>query len=103
MPFIGPEGKILGLIYSKDLLYAMGTVRKPMKPVIVVEETEDISELFRRMKRRRIHMAVVENDKGDHVGIITLEDLIEEMVGEIYDEFYHQKASTLRHPGKAGV
>jgi len=103
VPFIGPEGRITGLIYSKDLLNASGNIRKLMKPVIAVRDREDITDLFRKMKRSRIHMAVVENDKGDHVGIITLEDLIEEMVGEIYDEFYPQKASTLRHPGKAGV
>ena len=55
---------------------------------------DEITEVFEVMKKKRIHMAIVRNKKGAHVGIVTLEDIIEELVGEIYDEYYEKKFST---------
>ena len=43
------------------------------------------------MKKKRIHMAVVEDKLGKHIGIVTLEDIMEELVGEIYDEYFELK------------
>ncbi len=79
---------IAGILYSKQLLGTEGGdledfVRKPY----FVSNEEDITDIFQRMRKNRIHMAIVRDEEGNFDGIITLEDVMEELVGEIYDEY----------------
>ena len=92
IPFIGPRGKVEGLIYSKDLLgKGSGKLSNYVRPAIFVGHNTDITDAFKVMKNKRIHMAIVIGPKGDHIGVVTLEDILEELVGEIYDEYFKDK------------
>lgn len=86
---------ILGLVYAKDLLRFLAD-RKPDEPFQLkrvlrrpefVPQSKPISELLRDMQARRVHMAIAIDEFGGVAGLITLEDIIEEMFGEIRDEY----------------
>ena len=91
-PVIGRDvNDIRGILYAKDffnLLTTVGSVdiRKIVKPPILIPETIKISILLREMQKKRIHMAIAIDEYGAVSGLVTLEDLIEEIVGEIRDE-----------------
>lgn len=85
---------IVGLLYAKDLFRVIddtdirtakvhGLIRSPVN---FVPETKPVSVLLREMRARRLHMAVVVDDYGGVAGIVTLEDIIEEIIGDIQDE-----------------
>ncbi len=92
-PIIGKDiNDIRGILYAKDfynLLSTFGTVdvRKIVKPPLFVPETMKISILLRDMQKKRIHMAIAIDEYGAVSGLVTLEDLLEEIVGEIRDEY----------------
>ncbi len=81
--------EIIGILYSKDLLgEEVGTMGEYAREVpMVVKNDDDITEVFQRMRKSRIHMAIVQDKRGKFDGLITLEDIVEELLGEIYDEF----------------
>lgn len=83
--------EILGILYSREYLLNMRTDKKPLKELLheayFVPESIHADQLFRDMQSKKIHMAVVVDEYGEVAGIITLEDLLEEIVGNIYDEF----------------
>lgn len=87
------KGEVVGIINAKDVLKFKGSkakfsVSKILRPIIFVPESTNLLELERRMKKERTHMAGVVNEHGDFIGIVTLELLIEELIGEnIKDEF----------------
>ncbi|MCC6627185.1 MAG: HlyC/CorC family transporter [Chloroflexi bacterium] len=89
----GSIDSIIGIIHLKDAVLAMASkemdqpVRAVMRPVLVVPESIHIDELMRQLRRRRMHMAVLVDEFGGTAGIATMEDLLEEIVGEIQDEF----------------
>jgi putative hemolysin len=91
-PMIGKDlNDIRGILYAKDFYNLFSTlgkvdIRKIVKPPIFVPETMKISILLREMQKKRIHMAVAIDEYGAVSGLVTLEDLIEEIVGEIRDE-----------------
>ncbi len=84
---------IKGIVYAKDLFphFWRGQVNVPisrvMRPALYVPETKRVHELMREFQRGHIHMAIVVGEYGGTKGIVTLEDLIEEVVGEIFDEY----------------
>jgi len=80
---------IVGVIYSKDLLScsALESVRDYLRSVIFIPEGKKIDELLHQMQSNRTHIAVVVDEYGVTSGIVSLEDIIEEIVGEIHDEF----------------
>jgi putative hemolysin len=83
---------IRGVLYAKDffnLFSRAGTVdiRRIIKPPIFVPETMKISRLLREMQKKRIHMGIAIDEYGAVSGLVTLEDLLEEIVGEIRDEY----------------
>jgi len=92
-PVIGQEiNDIKGILYAKDFynsLLTTGTVnlRKIIKPPLFIPETMKISNLMREMQKRRFHMAIVVDEYGAVSGLVTMEDLLEEIVGEIRDEY----------------
>jgi CBS domain containing-hemolysin-like protein len=90
---------IVGVLYAKDLLsIAHGHAPPPdalgrlVREATFVPEAKKIDDLLGEMQRERIHMAVVADEYGGTAGIVTLEDILEELVGEIQDE-YDQEAS----------
>ena len=88
----GPDD-IVGILYARDLLRLMDEgaatkqVKELMRPSYFVPETKRISELLREMQANQVHMAVVVDEFGGTAGLVTIEDIIEELVGEIADEF----------------
>ncbi len=85
------KDNIVGVVYYKDImreLYKKGSfeLEKIMKKPYFVPDTMEISQLFKEMQKRHVHMAIVVNEYGINVGIVSLEDIMEEIFGEIMDE-----------------
>lgn len=85
--------RIIGVLYAKDLLpFVMGnTIRIPLldliRPAFVVPESKRLNVLFAELRRSRIHLAIVADEYGGTAGLVTIEDVLEEIVGEIQDEY----------------
>jgi len=91
VPVKESEGKIVGVLYTKDIIHAhKGSVGKWMRKPFFVSSSSDITKIFEEMKKYRIHIGIVLDDNEQFVGIVTLEDIIEELVGSIRDEFYER-------------
>ena len=83
---------IVGIIYTKDILGLMEhknliIIQDILRPAYFVPETKKISALMRELQKSKHHMAVVIDEFGGTAGIITMEDILEEIVGEIHDEY----------------
>jgi CBS domain containing-hemolysin-like protein len=83
---------IIGIIYSKDLISAAEhreiiLLHDILRPVYFVPETKHIGEILKEFQKKRLHIGIVVNEHGGIEGLITLEDIIEEIVGEIEDEY----------------
>lgn len=88
---------IVGILYAKDLLRFVGKeeglqgkdleLEKIIRPAYFVPESKKLDSLLREFQRRRVHIAIVVDEYGGTSGIACLEDVIEEIVGEIQDEF----------------
>jgi CBS domain containing-hemolysin-like protein len=95
IPVEGDAGidDIIGIAYAKDLVRAERVgkadqkVRESMRPAKFVPESKEVSDLLREMQEEKFHMAVVVDEYGGTAGLVTLEDLLEELVGDIVDEF----------------
>ncbi len=97
---------IIGVIYSKDLISAAEhreviVLQDILRSVHFIPETKHIGEVLKDFQRKHIHLAVVVNEHGGVEGLVTLEDIIEEIVGEIEDEYDIETNSVQR--GKKGV
>ena len=79
---------VQGLLFVKDLIKAdkNAKIETLIRPVLVIPENKKINLLFKDMSQNKKHMAIVVDEHGTVVGLITIEDLIEEILGEIYDE-----------------
>ena len=83
---------VIGIIYIHDLLDmwrggAVFTVDDLLRPVIFVDEEKKVNELMRQFKKGETHLVVVKNPEGKILGLVTIEDIIEEVFGEILDEY----------------
>jgi len=84
---------IVGLLYAKDLLAHLRdggpepSLRDLLRPAYFVPETKMVDDLLREMQQRRTHMAIVVDEYGGTAGLVTVEDILEEIVGEIQDEY----------------
>src|SRR5579862_1832127 len=89
----GSKDDIVGVVHDRELLVALAngtiahtTLRSIMRPAVHVPETKKIAELLREMQRDKFSLAIVVDEYGGTAGIVTMEDLLEEIVGEIRDE-----------------
>jgi CBS domain containing-hemolysin-like protein len=83
--------EIVGVMHAKDLLAALrhnpgSAVRTIMRPPLFVPGTREVEDVLADMKRLKVHLAVVLDEYGGTAGLVTMEDLLEEIVGPIYDE-----------------
>jgi CBS domain containing-hemolysin-like protein len=95
---------IVGLVFLKDLV-ARGAagegsepVRQSLRPAHVVPESKRVAELLREMQKEKFHMAMVVDEYGGTAGLVTMEDLLEEIVGEITDEYDADEPTVERLP-----
>jgi putative hemolysin len=107
LPVCGVDGldDVLGLAYAKDLMGAErdgkenAPVAELLRPARFVPETKRVPDMLREMQRDKFHMAIVVDEYGGTAGLVTLEDIIEELVGEIVDEFDRDDPSIEPLPG----
>ena len=85
---------IIGVLYAKDLLRVLATGQAPQKirqlplrSAYFVPESKRLDDLLHEMQRQRVHMAIVVDEYGAVVGLVTIEDLVEEIIGDIKDEY----------------
>ena len=84
---------IAGMLYAKDLIRFAGATEESfelepiLRPAVLVPERKRVSELLAEMQRDKIHLAIVVDEYGGTSGLVTLEDIVEEIVGEIQDEY----------------
>jgi len=84
---------ILGVLFAKDLLRVwhegnpIETLQSLLRPAYFVPEAKKINELLAEMQSRRVHMAIIVDEYGGIAGLVTLEDIVEEILGEIQDEY----------------
>lgn len=90
---------IIGILYVKDFLKYVGMqlsnsidIKSIMRPPLFVPETKHCLELFKVLREKKLHMAVVIDEYGGTAGIVTMEDLLESIVGNIQDEYDHEEA-----------
>ena len=96
---------IIGIIYSKDLLSLLEhrdliLLQDIIRPAFYVPESKKISQLLREFQIKKAHMAIVTDEYGGMEGIITIEDIMEEIVGEIHDEY--DEVSKAAEPSRDG-
>lgn len=96
---------IVGLLYAKDLLKHWGKdesevlLRSIMRPPIFIPESKNLEEMLQEFRRKRIHLAIVVDEYGGTSGLLTIEDLLEEIVGEIQDEYDTEEERLIEEPG----
>ncbi len=85
---------IIGLIYAKDFLHLLDSssfkefdISKFLRKPLFVKENQRIQDILKTMQKEKVHVAIVIDDFGGTAGLITIEDILEELVGEIQDEF----------------
>lgn len=84
---------IVGVLYAKDLLRYLREGRtdvplgKILRPAYFIPESKKVDELLQELQRRKVHVAIVVDEYGGTAGLVTIEDLLEEIVGEIQDEY----------------
>ncbi len=91
----GKKDEVVGILYAKDLLRLRlpeetprpRSVEELLRPAHFVSAQMGVEELFRDLQRRKLHMAICVDEYGGVAGLVTMEDLLEELFGEIYDEF----------------
>jgi CBS domain containing-hemolysin-like protein len=87
---------IIGIVYAKDLLAFIKkkenfTLKEILRPPYFIPETQKISDLLQQFQRQHMHLAIVLDEFGGTSGMVTMEDIIEELVGEIQDEYDEEK------------
>ncbi len=89
----GSADNIIGILYVKDVFRRIARgdrqleLRQFLRPAMFVPETKKVDALLREMQRDKVHIAIVVDEYGGTAGLVTIEDLVEEIVGEIRDEY----------------
>jgi magnesium and cobalt transporter len=106
-PVIGEDrDEVLGILLAKDLLRYFGsdaardvTIRKLLRPAAVIPESKRLNALLKEFRASHNHMAIVVDEYGGVAGLLTIEDVLEEIVGEIEDEHDDEEAEFIRPDG----
>jgi CBS domain containing-hemolysin-like protein len=95
--------EIVGILYAKDLLPYLKPdagprppLRKLLRPPVLVPESMTVDDLLHEFQRRKVHIAVVLDEYGGTAGLVSIEDLLEEIVGEIQDEYDVEEPMVVR-------
>ncbi len=107
-PVVGADrDEVLGILLAKDLLRYYGsneakelTIRKLLRPASVIPESKRLNALLREFRASHNHMAIVVDEYGGIAGLLTIEDVLEEIVGEIDDEHDQEEAAFIRPEGE---
>ncbi|HEU5262096.1 MAG TPA: hemolysin family protein [Gemmatimonadales bacterium] len=96
---------IVGVVHAKDILAGLrsaksNTVRAVLRPAVFVPGSREVEDVLADMKRQKIHLAIVLDEFGGTAGLVTMEDLLEEIVGPIYDEYDRPAAEARVAPGE---
>jgi putative hemolysin len=99
--FVDTDDHIVGIIHAKDLLMSLARqedkpLRTLMRQPLFVPENKDLHELLAEMKLNRTQFAVVQDEFGGTAGIVTIEDIVEELVGDIVDEYDNEEPPFVR-------
>ncbi|ASF39240.1 HlyC/CorC family transporter [Halobacillus halophilus] len=96
----GDKDQVIGIIHMKEFFYEdvqeQGSLRSFIRPVMKVFENVPIHDLLVKMQKDRTHMVVLMDEYGGTSGIVTVEDILEEIVGEIRDEFDHEEEREIK-------
>jgi len=98
---------IVGMLLAKDLLRCLaqqaGSLREVLRPALFIPESKRLNELLRDFRRNRNHMAVVIDEYGGVAGLLTIEDILEQIVGEIEDEYDFDETDANIQPVRDGA
>lgn len=89
----GNQDNVIGVLYAKDLLKVLsdgqttGGIRDLLRECVYIPQTNTLDDVLTELQDKRVHLAVVVDEYGGTSGIVTMEDLLEEIVGEIFDEY----------------
>ncbi len=106
-PVIGDSSEdIRGILLAKDLIPLLLEglenldLQALLRPASIIPESKRLSVLLREFRERRYHMAIVVDEYGSVAGLVTIEDILEEIVGEIEDETDEEEANPIKHIGE---
>lgn len=91
--FEGTDDNILGIVHAKDVLNALvhgkeeTTLREIVRPALFVPESKPLHDLLQELRQNKVQMAVVQDEHSGTAGLVTIEDIVEEVMGEIVDEY----------------
>lgn len=94
----GTIDNIVGLVYAKDLLNLLKNdaveddIQKIMRPAYYIPESKKVNNLLTELRKEKIHMAIILDEYGGTAGLVTIEDLLEEIVGDIQDEYDEEES-----------
>ena len=95
--------KILGIIHARDVMASLAmsdpkdSLRNLVRPAFIIPETKRVDDLLEELQERRTQIAIVVDEYGGTEGLVTMEDLLEEIVGEIEDEFSRSRDAQVMH------
>ncbi|MBC8281732.1 MAG: HlyC/CorC family transporter [Chloroflexi bacterium] len=101
--------KILGIIHARDVLASLASAKSDdslrvlVRPAFIIPETKRVDDLLEELQERRTQIAIVVDEYGGTEGLVTMEDLLEEIVGEIEDEFSRSRDSQIIHQADGKV
>ena len=92
--------QIIGLVFAKDFLdyskLCQSTLKDLLRPVEYVQEAQKLDDTLEDFRKKKIHMAIVQDEYGGTAGLVTMEDILEEIVGEIQDEFDEEEIELIQ-------